>query len=147
MWRAYKLTSNSVEFDLDSSLIDLKIVKLVGIEKSSNSIIVEACNQAILQTIYMEAFSDKTIRPLKKQLSEILSGFKDEDKHRNINSIITCINRNIGKISEHCKEYSSLLSDDSGDENSKVDSLIDLALEQGNTEKLLKINMREYMLQ
>ena len=79
MWRAYKLTSNSVEFDLDPSLIDLKIVKLVGIEKSTNSLIVEAFNQTILQTIHMEAFSEKTIRPLRKQLSEILVGNKNEE--------------------------------------------------------------------
>src|SRR5215216_5899287 len=139
MWRAYKLTGNSVEFDLDSSLVDLKIVKLIGIEKSSNSIIVEAFNQTILQTIYIEAFSDKTIRPLKKQLSEIVAGCKnDEDKQKLVNSVVTSINNNIDKISEHCKEYCSLLNDDGGDENSKIDSLINLALAPENTEKLFK---------
>ena len=133
------MTGNSVEFDLDSSLIDLKIVKLIGIEKSSNSIIVEAFNHTILQTIYIEAFSDKTIRPLKKQLSEIMVGYKnEEEKQKLINSVVTSINSNIDKISEYCKEYCSLLNDDGGDENSKIDSLINLALAPENTEKLFK---------
>ena len=51
MWRAYKLTSNSVEFDLDASLIDLKIVKLIGIEKSSILFIDKNRNQNTDQSI------------------------------------------------------------------------------------------------
>ena len=133
------INSENYNFYLDPSLIDLKIVKRIGIEKSSNSLIVEACNQIIIQTIHIEDFSDKTIKPLKKQLSEILTGFKKEvDRQRSINSIITCINSNISRISDHCKEYFSLLSNDSRDENGKVDNLINLALKQENTENLFK---------
>ena len=39
--------SKNYNFYLDPSLIDLDIVKRIGIEKSSNSLIVEACNQII----------------------------------------------------------------------------------------------------
>ena len=92
------------DFYLDPLLVDLKLVKRIGIEKSSNSLIVECNNQIILQTIHMNAFSDKTITPLKKHLSEILVEYKNkEQKQKIINSIITCINNNIKIISECCK--------------------------------------------
>ena len=45
------MTSNSVEFDLDASLIDLKIVKLIGIEKSSILFIDKNRNQNTDQSI------------------------------------------------------------------------------------------------
>jgi hypothetical protein len=130
------------DFKLDSSTIDLNIVKRIGIEKSSNSLIVEACNQIIVQTIHIDDFSNKTIKPLRKQLSEIIIEVKnDEEKQRQINSIITCINSNIGKISEYSKENSSSSSYESSsneDENNKIDILVNLSLNPENTEKLFK---------
>jgi hypothetical protein len=84
------------DFQLDSSLINLNIVKRIGIEKSSNSIIVEVCNNIAIQVIHKNAFSGKTINPLKKQLSDILSEYADKydnEKQIVIDSIISCIER------------------------------------------------------
>ena len=140
-------TDNQIfDFYLEPTLINLNIIEKIGIEKSSNSLIVEACNQIIMQTIYIDDFSDKTIKPLKKQLSEILVEYKKvEDKQKLINSIITCVNSNIDKIFEYCKKTSTsnlsndAIGDDSkGDESSKVDTLINLALKQENTERFFK---------
>ena len=132
-----------MDFNLDSSLVDLNIVKRIGIEKSSNSIIIEACNQIITQTIYLDAFSDKTIKPLKKQLDEILSFKKGEEKQSTINAIITCINKNISKISKYNNEKSesqvgNTNGNGNGNENNKINILINLALNSENTEKFFK---------
>jgi hypothetical protein len=143
-FHSQKIDSNNqdLDFNLDSSLIDTNIVKRIGIEKSSNSIIVEACNQIIIQTIFMDDFSDKTIKPLKKQLDKILSTFKkgvDVENQKIINSIITCINRNIIKISKHKDEKAGSQSDSINEkESKKINKLIDLALNPENTEQFFK---------
>ena len=140
---------NQEEFYLNPSLIDKSIVKRIGIEKSTNLLIVEACTQIITQTINIADFSEKTIRPLKKQLSDLLVGHKNkEDKQNIINRTITCINNNISKISQYCKESSSLstsrliTSSSSSvaaeEESNKADVLINLASSPDNTEKFFK---------
>jgi len=85
-----QVQNNQEEFYLDPTLIDKSTVKKIVIEKSTNMLIVEACNQTITQSINIADFSDKTIKPLKKQLSDILVGYKNkEDKQNFINCIIT----------------------------------------------------------
>jgi hypothetical protein len=86
------LTSNLGDFNLDPLYIDTKTVKRVGVDLASNSIVVEINQHLILQTIHLYDFSDKTIKPLKKQLSELLRDNKT--KQDVINSIVTCVNRN-----------------------------------------------------
>jgi hypothetical protein len=87
------LTSNSIDFNLDPLYVDTKIVKRIGIDLASNSIAVEINQHLILQTVHLYDFSDKTIKPLKKQLNDVL---RDNKKKRDvINSIVTCVNRNI----------------------------------------------------
>lgn len=119
--------SNIIEFYLDPSFIDTKKVTCIGIKQSINSIVVEINNEIILQTIHVGSFSDSTIKPIKKQLSELLTEFKEEDRRKSINSIITCINRNIDVISKHCIQSPEIQST-SNEENNKVDELIKLVL-------------------
>ena len=124
-----------LNFYLDPLLIDLNIVKRIGIEKDTNSIIVEAHNHIILQTIDRLSFSNNTAKPIKKQLEEVLIGFQKEEKKKIANSIITCINRNTDKVSKYCKEYCSSEPSDFSEEGI-VDSLVKLALNPENTKSL-----------
>ncbi|CAN5860920.1 hypothetical protein BH23THE1_BH23THE1_28320 [soil metagenome] len=102
-----------------------------------NSIIVEVYNQTILQVIELDSFSNNTIKPLRKQLEQVLTEFQDKkEKNNTINSILTCINNNTNKIYEHCKQDGSNESDI--DEKDNVETLIDLALSSENLEKLFK---------
>jgi hypothetical protein len=134
--------SNDViyNFDLDPLLMDLDMVKHIGIEKSSNCLIVEVNNQTVTQEIDIRHFSKKTIIPLKKQLSEILVEYKDkEGKQKIVNSIVTCINKNINIISQYSKENSNTKKDDEKDEESKkIDILINLALNSENIQNIFK---------
>jgi hypothetical protein len=59
-----------IGFDPDPSLRDLDIVKRIGTEKPTNSILIEINKENILQTIDLESFSDRTNRSIKNQLSE-----------------------------------------------------------------------------
>ena len=124
---------DDIDFYLDPSLIDLDIVKRIGIEKSTNSNLVEACNQIVIQTIVISSFSDKTINPLRRQLNEILIGLP-QDKKKTMNSIITCINKNIRIISEYCNSHEDRSPEH--DDANKVDDFINLILEPENTDKL-----------
>ncbi len=137
--------NSNLEFNLDSSIINMNIVKRIGIEKPSNSIIVEACNQTITQTIYLNDFSDKTIKPLKKQLDDIITSSTPGEKKLIINSIITCINCNITHISKYNDEKEESRSNDAIEnekENKKIDVLIDLASSSENTEQFFKDQYR-----
>jgi hypothetical protein len=68
-------------FCLDQAYIDTKLVKRIGIDSATNSIAVEINMHLILQTIHLDDFSDKTIKPLKKQLAEILYSNKEEKQN------------------------------------------------------------------
>ncbi len=63
---------------------------------------------------------------------------KGEESHKIINSIITCINSNIENIFVFYKENTLNLTTSDKDGKSNVDTLIKLALEPENTEKLFK---------
>jgi hypothetical protein len=132
-----KNTDDFVGFYLDPCLIDTSTIKRIGIKKSINSIIVEVDDQTILQSIDMKSFSSNTIKPLRKDLEQRLTGCKDKTVKNNIiNSIITCINKNIDKISENCKQIDSV--ELNIEEKDKVENLIELALTSENLEKLFK---------
>jgi hypothetical protein len=117
-----------IGFDPDPSLRDLDIVKRIGTEKPTNSILIEINKENILQTIDLESFSDRTNRSIKNQLSELLIELKAEERRKIINEIITCINRNINLISEHCNQLTNPTSHKT-EESSKFDNLIKLVLE------------------
>lgn len=126
-------------FYLDSSLLDLNIVKHIGIENLTNSIKVEIAQHTVMQTIHLEEFAKKTTTPLKKQIEEILLDLQtEEEKKRVVNSIITCINRNVDKIFEYWKEACESRNADPSGENGIVDILVSLALNPENIEKLFK---------
>lgn len=128
-----------IEFNLDPSLIDPKIVKRIGIEKISNCLIVESNNhQTILQSISIGSFSKDTIKPLKKQLDEILdvTELQGQERTKIINSIITCINQNTDAIYEYCQKADS--NSLKSDESNKVDNLIEIALKPENIDKVFK---------
>jgi hypothetical protein len=128
---------NRIKFNLDQSLLDLKVIESVGIEPNTNSIFVNACNETILQAISMNYFSDETIRPIKKQLDEIILGFQDEEKRRIINSVVSCINRNVVTIYRYLEALGNNYSH-SRDENDKVDDLVNFVLKSEDTEKIFK---------
>ncbi len=128
--------SNSTDFYLDPLLIDTKKITRIGIEKCINSIVVEVKNEIISQSIDFRSFSDNTIKPLKNQLSKLLTE-KEQEKSKIINSIITCINRNIDIISKCCVQSSdTILANDK--ESKKANELINLVLDSDDTEKLFK---------
>ena len=112
----------------------MEIIKQIGIQKSLNSIIVEANNQTISQSISLDDFSNKTMLPLKKQLDRILTELQTVERKKIINMIITCINKNIDRITEQFKQDNS--NDLKSNENNKVDNLITLALNPAKIEKL-----------
>ena len=108
-------------------MIDTNIIKRIGIERTTNSIFVEIFNQSILQTIDLKSFSTNTIKPLKKDIEQRLTGCKDKvTKNNTINSIITCLNKNIDIIYEHCKQIDS--NETILFEKDIVEDLIELAL-------------------
>lgn len=131
--------NNIIEFNLDPLLINIKIVKRIGIEKISNCLIVEFNNhQTILQSISIGSFSKDTIKPLKKQLEETLevTEFQGQERTKMINSIITCINQNTDVIYEHVQKTNSNVL--KSEESNKVDNLIELALKPENIDKVFK---------
>jgi len=134
------IAKKEYDFYLDPSLIDLNIVKRIGIENLTNSITVEITQYTVTQTIHLGEFARKTIIPLRKQIEEILPDFqeKEEKKKDIVNSIVTCINKNIDKISEYYKEYCRLGDDELGSENRLEDILVSLALSPENNERLFK---------
>lgn len=124
-----------IEFDLEPSFLDTKIVTCIGIKQSINSIVVEVNKELILQTIYLESFSDSTIKPLKNQLSKLLIVLSKEERSKIINSIVTCINRNVDVVSEISMQSSHTRSNNN-EEGNKVDELIKLVLKSENIEEL-----------
>jgi hypothetical protein len=129
------LTNNSVDFNLDPVCIDTKIIKRIGIDLTSNSIAVEIDQHLILQTIRIGDFSDKTIKPLKKQLSEVL---RDNKKKQDvINSIVTCVNRNtdVIKSSMHSSNNQQDTNEEEDDSPpSAAQLLVELASDPQNIE-------------
>jgi hypothetical protein len=91
--------TNREYFSLDPSYINTEIVKNIGIDPAINSILAEVNHDLIVQTIRLDDFAEKTIGPLKKQLCSLLNCDKMQ-KMAIINSVITCINRNIEAVKD-----------------------------------------------
>jgi hypothetical protein len=138
-------TKNATDLDnfcLDPAYIDTKLVKRIGIDSATNSIAVEINMHLILQTIHLGDFADKTIKPLKKQLAEIL--YSNKQKQNIINSIVTCINRNIDLIKSSQVQVNGHGSNDNdihaGEYGGASDAqvLVELASLSENTELFFK---------
>jgi hypothetical protein len=85
----------SFDFALDTQAIDTKIIKRISINRTINAIVVEVNKGSISTTINLEDFSEKTIKPLKRDLAQLLKDNKN--KQTVIHSIVTCILGNIDK--------------------------------------------------
>jgi hypothetical protein len=134
--------SASDYFELDSSYIDTNIVRRIGINLNINGIVVDVNKNVISASIHLEDFSDKTIKPLKRELVQLLKDNKN--KQVIINSIVTCIHSNIDKIKTSQNKVVSA-TDTNGNNNykksegsTKAGILVDLALRKENTEQFFK---------
>ena len=130
--------SASDYFELDSSYIDTTIVRSIGINLNINGIVVDVNNNLIPASINLQDFSEKTIKPLKRELAQLLKGNKN--KQAIINSIVTCILSNIDKIKNSQNNVDPTF-DNNGHNNTKGNNariLVELASRKENTEKFFK---------
>jgi hypothetical protein len=125
-WTGRADEGDHCNFTLDTNIVDTYIVKGIHIDRNINAIIVEIDNNLVSSTIHLEAFSEKTIKPLKKDLSALLK--ENKDKQAIINSIVTCIIRN------NNNHYNSKRS--GGSSNARV--LVELASVKENAERFFK---------
>ncbi len=127
--------SYNSDFDLDPSYIDVNIVKRIGIDSNTNSLVVGINSSVILQTIHLKEFAEKTIKPLRRQLDEVILECQKSKKLAVINSVLSCINRNIVCI----KDSQKLNQDNEKFENSSsARTIVELASKKENTERLFK---------
>jgi len=128
-------------FELDSSYIDTKIVRSIGINTNINGIVVHINNNLTSASIHLEDFSEDTIKPLKRQLTQLLKDNKN--KQTIINSIVTCILSNIDKIK--ASQLTCNKADNNGQNNSKRSEggkyakiLVALASRKENSDQFFK---------
>ena len=128
-------------FKLDSSYIDTNIVGSICINIDINAIVVDVNKNLISASIHLEEFSEKTIKPLKRDLAQLLKD--NENRQAIINSIVTCILSNIDKIK--ASEMTQNKADNNGQNNGKRSEggnnakiLVALASRKENTEQFFK---------
>ena len=129
-------------FELDSSRIDTSIVRSIGTTRDINAIVVDVNGNLISASINMEAFSEKTINLLKRDLKQLLKENKDNQKI--INSIINCILSNIDRIKASQIQVESAPNNNGhnnhkrseGGNNARI--LVELASLKENTEQFFK---------
>ena len=129
-------------FELDSSRIDTSIVRSIGIARDINAIVVDVNGNLISASIHMEAFSERTINPLKRDLKQLLK--ENKDKQKIINSIISCILSNRGRIKASQIQDESAPNNNGhnnhkrseGGNNARI--LVELASLKENTEQFFK---------
>jgi len=131
---------NILNLTLDEQAIYNEIVKRISVNRTINAVVVELNNGTACSTIHFEDFSGKTIKPLKKDLAQLLN---IKDKQPIINSIVACIISNIDKIKASRVTLNSVdsTSDNNGHNNTKGNNariLVELASRKENTEKLFK---------
>jgi hypothetical protein len=141
--KAFYETAKNDNFELDPSYIDTKILKRVGINAATNSIEVEINEHIRIQTVYLDNFAEKTIKPLKKQISEVLVGQEPKNNQCIINSVITCINRNIDLIKSCCYRDFIGNGEESKYEGNDAQVLVSLATLKENTELFFMNQYRE----
>lgn len=104
-------------FELDSSYIDTNKVRSIGINRDINAIVVDVNNILISASIHLKEFSEKTIKPLKRDLTQLLK--ENKNKQAIINSIVTCIHNNIDRI-KNSQDKVDPTSDNNGYNNNKT---------------------------
>jgi hypothetical protein len=132
---------SSQDFELDSRYIDTGIVKKIGINGGINAIVVDVNKVLISSTIHLEDLSDRTIKPLKRDLAQLLKD--NRNKQAIISSIVNCILSNIDKIkaSQMAQQKSGPTSENNGQNSNKSNNakiLVELASRKENTEKFFK---------
>jgi hypothetical protein len=129
---------SSQDFELDSQYIDTGIVRKIGINGDINAIVVDVNKVLTSTTIHLEDFSDKTIKPLKRDLLQLLKD--NRNKQAIINSIVNCILSNIDKIkaSQMAQQKSGPTSENNGQKSNNARILVELASQKENTEKFFK---------
>lgn len=131
---------NILDLTLEEQAIDNKIVKRISVNRTINAVVVELNNGTACSTIHFEDFSGKTIKPLKKELAQLLNS---KDKQPIINSIVACIISNIDKLKASRMTLNGVnpASDNNGHNNNKGNNariLVELASRKENTEKFFK---------
>jgi hypothetical protein len=128
-------------FELDSSYIDTNVVMSIGINRDISAIVVDVNNNLISASIHLKEFSEKTIKPLKRELTQLLKDNKN--RQAIINSIVTCIHSNIDRI-KNSQDKVDPTSDNNGHNNNKRSEgnnariLVELASLKENTEQFFK---------
>lgn len=96
------MTKNRVEYlSLDPSYIDTAVVREIGIDKDLKSLLIKVNDNLTVVTINLADYAEKTIKPLRRNLNELLVGNKS--KQLIINSVITTVNRNLHVIKRICQ--------------------------------------------
>ena len=117
-------------------------MRSIGIARDINAIVVDVNGNLISASVHMEAFSEKTINPLKRDLKQLLK--ENKDKQKIINSIISCILSNTGRIKASQMQYESA-PNNNGHNNHKrseggnnAKDLVEMASLKENTEQFFK---------
>ena len=133
-----KQAENHIEYlSLDPSNIDTSVVSAIGTDKYLNSILLWVNNNLSIATINFDDFAEKTIKPPKRNLSEVLVGHKSRQSI--INSVITMILSSIENIKRICQQQKNENSNESIDgdvgRDVKQDAqlLVELASRKENT--------------
>ena len=136
---------NIIFFHLDSKYINTDIIKFIGIEKGIRSIVVAAHQYKTSTSISLSSFNEKTIKPLKADLSRLLTVNHSKDEiQKIINSIVTCIHDNIDLISEWGTQDKTADNDNEEEYESDEDILLRLVTSKENTDLLFKNQYGEH---
>ena len=127
-----------IYFQLDSTYIDTDIVKLIGIQKGIRSIIVSVDQYKTSASINLDDFNEKTIKPLRANLSALLGvNYSKDEIQKIIGSIVTCIHNNIDLITQWGTQKKPA-------NNDNEDILLSLVTAKENTDLLFKNQYGEH---
>ncbi len=136
---------NIIYFHLDSKYINTDIIKFIGIQKSITSIIVAVHQYKISTSINLSSFNEKTIKPLKGDLSRLLTlNYSKDEIQKIINPIVTCIHDNIDQISEWGTQDKTSDNGNEEEYESHEDILLRLVTLKENMDLLFKNQYGEH---
>ena len=136
---------NIIYFHLDSKYINTDIIKFIGIQKGIRSIVVAVHQYKTSTSINLNSFNEKTIKPLKADLSRLLTVNHSKDEiQKIINSIVTCIHDNIDLIREWGTQDKTADNDNEEEYESDEDILLRLVTSKENTDLLFKNQYGEH---
>ena len=136
---------NIIYFHLDSKYINTGIIKFIGIEKGIRSIVVAVHQYKTSTSINLNSFNEKTIKPLKTDLSRLLTVNHSKDEiQKIINSIVTCIHDNIDLISEWGTQDKTADNGNQEEHESDEEILLRLVTSKENTDLLFKNQYGEH---